>query len=331
MREFYEEKVRQMESALNENEAEREQLLDKLRKTHASDATSLSSLREMLKEKDKNIESLRKKHKQLVGLTSVSSRNQVQINKLQEDVKEMKRRKVVLQKQISRERRDHANEIKQLHKEAVKKDRELSRLQKVTVDKENAARKAQQVSKSRLDELGQLRAKYRDSEKRLRVLSVKQGVMAKAGIDPVLVGRRSNTVSTKVHTSAHQSSVAQNAINVDEIRDYFDCKVAEIARKEAIADKLAHEWEGHFELTSQKAMISDSLSTSEEAQSLDLQIKFKEDRIRQLARHLGTVEVVNPTGHSTASVDSFLYEDKFTELLKGKLLIVSTLSCWTLP
>lgn len=320
MREFYEEKVKQMESALSENEAEREQLLCKLRNTHASDATSLSSLRDLLKEKDKNIENLRKKHKQLVGLTSVSSQNQVQITRLQEDVREMKRRKVLLQKQITRERRDHANEIKQLQKEAVKKDRELSRLQKVTADKENEARKAQLVSKSRLDELGQLRTKYRDSEKRLRVLSVKQGVMAKAGIDPVLVGRRSNSASTKTRTSANDSAVAGHGINFDGIREYFDSKVAEIARKEAIADKLAHEWEGHFELTSQKAMTSDSLPTSEEAQTLDLQIKFKEDRIRQLARHLGTVDLkTSSNGQMTGSVDSFLSEEKFTKLLKGEL------------
>lgn len=306
-----------MESVLNENEAEREQLLLKLRNTHASDATSLSSLRDLLKEKDKNIDNLRKKHKQLVGLTSVSSRNQVQIARLQDDVREMKRRKVLLQKQITRERRDHANEIKQLHKEAVKKDRELSRLQKVTADKENEARKAHLVSKSRLDELGQLRAKYRDSEKRLRVLSVKQGVMAKAGIDPLLVGRRSNT---KTHAPTSSSTGPQHNIDINGIREYFDQKVAQIARKEAIADKLAHEWEGHFELTSQKSMISDTLPMSEEAQALDLQIKFKEDRIRQLARHLGTVDATESSnGPMTKSVDSFLCEDKFTKHLKGEI------------
>jgi kinesin family protein 4/21/27 len=317
MREFYEEKVRQMESALSEKEAEREQLLLKLRNTHASDATSLASLRDLLKEKDKNIENLRKKHKQLVGLTSVSSRNQVQITRLQEDVKEMKRRKVLLQKQITRERRDHANEIKQLQKEAVKKDRELSRLQKVTADKENEARKAHLVSKSRLEELGQLRAKYRDSEKRLRVLSVKQGVMAKAGIDPVLVGRKSS-VSRKTDTQASNSTGSEQDININGIREYFDEKVAEIARKEAIADKLAQEWEAHFELSSQKAMMKDSLTTSEETQSLDLQIKFKEDRIRQLARRLGTVEASESrNGQMTKTVDSFLSDEKFTNLFTG--------------
>ncbi|GAX18997.1 kinesin family member 4/21/27 [Fistulifera solaris] len=316
MREFYEEKVRQMESALSEKEAEREQLLLKLRNTHASDATSLASLRDLLKEKDKNIENLRKKHKQLVGLTSVSSRNQVQITRLQEDVKEMKRRKVLLQKQITRERRDHANEIKQLQKEAVKKDRELSRLQKVTADKENEARKAHLVSKSRLEELGQLRAKYRDSEKRLRVLSVKQGVMAKAGIDPVLVGRKSN-VSRKTETQTSNNTGTEQNFIINGIRKYFDEKVEEIARKEAIADKLAQEWEAHFELSSQKATMKDLLPTSEEAQSLDLQIKFKEDRIRQLARRLGTVEASESRNGHTKTVDSFLNEEKFTNFFTG--------------
>jgi len=311
--------VREMENALNERETEREKLLQRLRQAKTGDTDGVKELQFLLKEKDHSIADLRKKHRQLKDLTAVSSRNQLKIAQLQDDVKEMKRRKVDLQKLLARERKDHAIELKRLHKDAVQRDRELGRWKKKSADQENEARKANLVAKVRQEEIGKLRAKYKDSEKRLRLLSVKRGVMAKAGIDPVMVGRRLG--GTKIANNAFRHAKVCEPIDMNALREYFDEKVAEVVRKEAIVDKMAREWEEHFELTTQKEQLSnksDGDSAGDEVQAINIQIQFKEDRIRRLAKQLGNEKnMSNKNGKDTTHTDLFLSDEKFSNLLKG--------------
>lgn len=317
MREFYEEKVEQMAKALNEKESEREQLLRELEQVKAGGPAS-SKIRERLREKEQHIASLRKKHRQLVDLTAVSSRNQAKIAKLQDDVKEMKYKKVDLQKQLSRERKEHASEVRKLQKSAMQKERQLNKIKKISVDRENEARRANMVAKARLAELGQMRTKYRDAEKRLRLQSVKRGVMAKAGLDPVMLGRRSMHFSKR---GVHSNDKQDKAPDTNALRDFFDGKVAELVRKEVLVDKLAREWEEHFELTSRRENLSDGSddgeTPEEKTQSLDIQIQFKEERIRQLASQLGDPNKA-ATGHNNAKEDTWLNDEEFSSMLAGK-------------
>lgn len=236
----------------------------------------------------------------------------------------MKRRKVDLQKQLGQERKHHATEKKQLEKHALQKDREAHKWQKLSSQHGIQAERANQVAKARLEEIGQLRSKYKDAEKKIRVLSLKRGVMEKAGISHVMVGRRSRGAVTKDDSSASGSGAQR--LDFDALRDIFDQKVAEVVRKEAIADKLANEWEAHFELTSKKQEL---LSKKEEgfeeaAQSLSIQIQFKEDRIRQLAQRLGKrveqsegEEPISPTSRN----DSFLFDGSFEKQCAGKAIL----------
>jgi len=186
MRDFYEDKLRQMEVTLSEKESEREQLVDQLRRSKETDEGK-KLLQHRLKEKEAHIASLRKKQKELSELTKVSSRNHAEITRLQTEVKTMKRRKVDLQKQLAQERKHHASEKKQLEKTAMQKEREVNKWKKVSTQRELQAQKANQVSKARLEEIGHLRAKYKDAEKKLRLASLKKGVLAKAGLDPVRI------------------------------------------------------------------------------------------------------------------------------------------------
>lgn len=184
MRDFYEEKLRQMETTLNEKESEREQLLGQLRRSKETDEGK-KLLQDRLKEKEAHIASLRKKQKELSELTMVSSRHHADIARLQTEVKTMKRRKVDLQKLLGQERKHHASEKRELEKTALQKDREVNKWKRVSTQREVQAEKACQVAKARLEEIGLLRSKYREAEKKLRLLSLKKGVMAKAGLDPV--------------------------------------------------------------------------------------------------------------------------------------------------
>ena len=311
MREFYDERLRQMEAVLTQKENEREKLVRELERTKEGHR-SHTNLTTQLKEKESHIADLKKKQKELRNLTAVSSRNLSELNKLQNDVAFMKRKKVDMQKQLAEERKSFATEKKRFEKDAMQKERELNKWKQVSSQREIEAQKAQQVAKARLQELGQLRSKYKDAEKKVRVLSLKKGVMAKAGLDPVLVGRREK--------KQIQPTSKSRCVDADRLRDHFDQKVASIVRKEAIVDKLAEEWEEHFQLTSQReAMVASQGEGTEEVESLTIQIQFKESRIRQLAQRLGR-DQQSPRGRSDFSdkkSDAFLFDNELAKICGG--------------
>jgi kinesin family protein 4/21/27 len=320
MRGFYEEKLQQMEAALDSKESEREHLILELERTK-EDGPSKTFLGERLREKEEHIASLKRRQKELMSLTKVSSRNDSEINRLQMDVQAMKRKKVDLQKLLGTERKNHANELKRLHRFTMQKDRELNKQMKISSKREADAQIANQVAKSRLEELSHLRTKYRDTEKKLRLLSVKRGVMAKAGLDPVIVGRRETqpAATQKMTAVKGQRPISRTSsfIDPDSLRDFFDQKVADVVRKEALVDKLAQEWEDHFELTTQRdaALGGNGDEAEESLQGLNIQIQFKQDRIRQLAQRLGKQRTY-PRGKASRDEhsDSFLFDQEFEKL-----------------
>jgi hypothetical protein len=235
--------------------------------------------------------------------------------------------------------------MKELEKSALLKDKELAKVKRISNKREIEAMKANQIAKQRMDELAQLRLKYKDSEKKLRMASLKRGVLAKAGIDPVIVGRREHNVSPQKSTDGNQHPYSKRTtrgrnvevtkppgtIAVDSLRSYFDQKVAGVARKEAIADKLAREWEEHFELSIRKQdllaqknspMIGDISEEIEEAhQALLIQIQFKEERIRQLASRLSKPDET-PDDKEEIKVpnsDTFLFGKEFGTICKGTI------------
>jgi hypothetical protein len=273
-------------------------------------------LQARLTAKEEHIAGLRKKQSELVSLTKVSSRNESEIARLRNDVVSMKQKKVELQKLVTNERKLHANEIRRLKKEAMQRDREASKWKRVSQQKAVEAERAQMVAKSRLEQVGQLRSKYKEAEKKLRVKTVKQGVMKKAGLDPVLVGR----------TMRRKNDDAQ--VNHDAMRDLFDKKVAEVGRKEVLADKLAHEWEEHLELVTQKAEIltlsndSQTESLSDAMGAIDVQVKYKEERIRQLSRRLGKAPTIVSAPAPDSVEISFLDEDAFKAICFGRCMLL---------
>ncbi|KAL7559715.1 hypothetical protein ACA910_003303 [Epithemia clementina (nom. ined.)] len=306
MREFYESKLKEMEQSLMEKEEEREALVKKLEDAQKVKAGGIKSqeLKEKLREKEAHIATLKKKSVELRNLTSVSSRNAMELERLTRDVEEMKRRKVDMQKQLTAERKDHANHIKRLQKEAMQKERELSKYKRLTSKKEIEADTANRVAKARLEELGNLRQKFKDTEKKLRVASVKRGVMEKAGLDPVLVGQRDK---------------GKHNIDTNALRDLFDEKVSKVARKEALVNKLAEEWEQHFQLTLERDEVAKNAS-AEDLENIELQLKYKEDRIRNLAKRLEKEGVSDDVARENVRSDnkeSFLFDARFDRVCKA--------------
>jgi len=120
-------------------------------------------------------------------------------------------------------------------------------------------------------------------------------MMERAGIDPVLIGHRGKkSVSKPAQPSySRNDKRSHSSGEINKMRNFLDDKIAEISRKEAAADKLAHEWEDHLELTNRKdQLVADSRgkrndsTITDEIEALDFQITYKESRIRQLASKL---------------------------------------------
>jgi hypothetical protein len=322
MRDFYEAKLQQMEETLQEKEIEREHLRNELETLKAGGGASAASqrLETQLLEKESHIAVLRKKQTELRSLTAFSSRNDAEISRLQSDVLSMKQKKVDLQKQISEERKQHALEVKELKKISVQQQRELNKWKKSADQFERQAQTANQIAKSRLDELGHLRTKYRDVEKQVRTMSVKHGVLAKAGVDSILIGRRGTKRSSgDEKRSLEASSEAQRSgIDVDTLRDHFDKKVADVVRKEALANKLALEWEEHFQLSAELTNATTEEDDDDFRQTLQLRLIHKEECIRKLAGKLGRKdEYVQFEALQSDTEDNYVFDAEYSRICHG--------------
>jgi len=318
MKEFYEGKLHHMEQLLDRKEEERQKMIVELERMKENNHDT-SELEEQLKKQDEHIEGIRKQKRQLKDLTAVSSKNATEIRKLQDDVRSMKERKVSMQKQLAEERKFHAAEIKKLKKEMLQKDRETRKLQKNLNQKKSEAEKANHMAKAKVAQLGQLRAKYKDAEKTIRMLQIKKGVMKKAGLDSVIVGRRGNDATGRKQKRDPVDD--GRSVDVDSLRDYFDRKVAEVGRAESLADKLARGWEDHFQLSLERGELAqqNSKESKEEIQALDLRIQYEEERIRKLANRIGKVPL-SDEGYDPGSnlVNSILYGKDFKQICGGK-------------
>jgi Tfp pilus assembly protein PilO len=306
MRLFYEGKLHEMEILLSKSEVETEKLsqeLDRLDKGHGSE----EEMKTKLQAKRLEVAHLRKKQAELTRLTSVATRNESQISNLRNEVTEMKHKKTDLQKQIVSERKLHSVEVQQLKKQTMQKERELYKVQRASDRNALEAERAKNMAKTRLGHLTQLKSKYKESEKKLRLQTLKRGVMSKAGFDHVMVGRRQ---------SRKRVEGREEDVKVDSLRDFFDQKVADVARKEALAEKLAQEWEEHLELSIQREELQVIHGSSENLEALNSQIKYKEDRIRQLASKLGKRQ--NSSDHHSHGDETFLFDQKFKQIVGSK-------------
>ena len=316
MREFYEEKLREMEGVVAMKEAETEKLVEELKHLDTNQSRG-KELTQRLKEKRAQVAELRRKQSELSRLTNVASRNESQIARLKNDVQEMKMKKIDLQKQIASERKTHMTEVKKMKKESMQKDRELNKAKREMNKKSQEASKAQKIAKTRLEQMNQLKIKYKDTEKRLRMKTVKHGVLKKAGLDPVIFGRRQSE-DKKIVKQRQKSGLKET--DVDKLRNFLDKKVVDVSRRENLAEKLAQEWEEHLELTIQKEdfLDTDGEDQDESFRALESAIKYREERIRQLASKLGKREKRNKENLPTD--EAIIFNSEFNEIVGTRAL-----------
>lgn len=313
MRRFYEEKLAELKAALVEKESERDQLQRDLQLAEERNSAS-DELKDRLREKHVQIEALKKMQMTYKKHTDERSRTSVEkdrLTQLQNDVKNMKKRKAIMQNELASEKRNHMKEVNELNKMVVQKDREINKIQKLSNQRAADAEIARTVSKSRLEDLAQLK-------KALRLY--KRGV----GLDPVLVGRRQVRTKGVRNSERKIDGTATGAVDVDSVRDYIDSKVASVVRKEALVDKLAKEWEEYYELSTRLKEISNNLVTDEDnagddRETLEVQVQFKNDKIRKLGQRLRRQKPpsVASDGDAASQTDTFLFDSDFAKFYTG--------------
>jgi hypothetical protein len=304
MKSFYQDKLKKMTMQLSVQEVERVNLEIDLKK-NIDDAQKYKEVQDKLEKKQKHIEHLKKRQMEIKNLTSIASRNETVISNLTNEILTMKRQKDGLQHQLMRERKEHARSIQQLQKKAMMQQKGATKIRQQLAVTTAQKQRAQNIAKARAEKITELRSKYKGSEKKLRMQTLKRGMMERAGIDPVLIGRHERQqvpASSHVPHSRSNDKKSHSAGAINKMRNLLDEKISEISRKEAAADKLACEWEDHLQLTTRKHQIvlefkanpNDS-NLSDEIEALDFQIKYKESRIRQLAHRLGNKRAQHDT------------------------------------
>jgi len=315
MKEFYEGKLKEMEETLAERVSERDQLLQDLENATGRTTRSSERLKAKLQEKEEQIAALKRMQENFRKQTIAAKQKAADkgnLIQLQNDVKLMKRRKADMQKELASEKRNHAKDVNMLNKVVMQKDREISKIQRASNRHEMDAQKAKQVSKTRLEELAHLK-KTLKSYKR------------SAGLDPVLVGRRQSSRNANQNAVSAPKGECASSVDADLLRDFFDQKVAHVVRKEALVDKLAKEWEEYFELNTRLNELSqepESDESLEALQTLEVQLQFQNDKIRKLAKRLGTTGLSSSeTAHDDPALskkgDSFLFDEEFSGLCSG--------------
>lgn len=257
-------------------------------------------LKQRLDQKEQQIEALKDMQNKYRRQTAVASKSAADLTKLiqlQNDVKTMKRRKADIQKELAKEKRVHAKDVNRLNKVVSQKEREISKIQREATQHEIEASKAKAMSKNRFEELSQLRKTLKLYKKEI-------------GLDPVLLGRR--------HPAKDPNS--KRDIDFNTLRDYFDTKVALVAKKEALVDKLATEWEEYFELQTQLGCL-DSSSDGDEIDTIRMKMDFVNEKIRKSAKRLrksadeSQSVAKNP---DQRQLDSLLFGEDFLRLCTGE-------------
>ncbi|GMH93036.1 hypothetical protein TL16_g12518 [Triparma laevis f. inornata] len=314
MRGFYENKLVEMGKKLSEDEKEKETLKKEIEKiSKEGKGGNLKTLQKQLAEKEHQISRLRNQKKELQNLTRVEARNEKHVARLKAEVDSMKREKVNLTKRIDDERRNGRLALEKARKDGDKIKREGYRWKQEAGRQRVIADNAKKMSKLRLEDANRTRSKYREAERVLRMQTLKRGVMKRAGLDGILLGRRSMSVSGP-----------GSGVNHEELRRWLGGRLEDVSKKEAAADKLAMEWEERMELI--EALDAETILDKREV--LEKALAKKEGRIRQLSKMLGKgmLGEAKDTGQKDRGKRdvSFLTSREFKALHADKQVTVET-------
>jgi hypothetical protein len=312
MKAFYEEKLKKMSLKLSVQEAEKTSLETELQK-YSKNSKMYLDVEEALAKKEKYISKIKKRQVEMLSLTSVASRNEAVISDLTNQISKMKIQRDDLQKQLLNDRKNYNSALRQLERRSLAQTQDIGKIREQLDTTLAQKHRVEEIARSRGEEIVKLRDQYQNAEKRLRMQTLKRGMLERAGVDQIMVGRYGRkTLSSKPtsnHATLNQFDFSSNDIN--KMRETLHKYITEISKMESTADVLAKEWEDHFELCTRKASASkdgdrDEMEIKDEIESLDFQIQYKESRIRKLAARLGNSNIEDGRIGKVPSGDDFV-------------------------
>jgi kinesin family protein 4/21/27 len=250
MKTFYETRLQQLSTEMQEKQEEREKLLYELQEIAEknSEAEVLkvreTKLREELRHKDEELKVMKKKQQELRSLAHAQSQYTAQLTKLESDIVSMKKQRVDLAKQLQLEKKNHiaaltekAREIDRLKRELAKASAEVKRLGKVSET-------AEQKMKDALREGAMLKKKATDFARLQEVASATNTRLALKAISTATAKQRA-VFSGNTATGSSRRSMSEEEIRV---RKWLQQRVGEISSKEAAVESLKQQYEQQLEL-----------------------------------------------------------------------------------
>lgn len=248
MKTFYETRLQQLSTEMQEKQEEREKLLHELQEIAEKNSETEvlkvreSKLREELRNKDEELKVMKKKQQELRSLAQAQSQYSAQLTKLESDIVSMKKQRVDLTKQLQLEKKNHlaaltekAREIDRLKRELAKASAEVKRLGKVSET-------AEQKMKDALREGAMLKKKATDIARLQEVASATNTRLALKAISMATSKQRSAFYNPATNT---RKSLSEDEIR---IRRWLQQRVSEISTKDAAVENLKQQYEQQLEL-----------------------------------------------------------------------------------
>lgn len=293
MKAFYEEKLKKMSLKLSVQEAEKTSLETELQK-YSKNSKKYIDLEEALAKKEKYISRIKKRQVEIQSLTSVASKNEAVIFDLTSEISKMKIQRDDLQKQLLKERKTYTTMLRKMEKKSITQIQDLGKIREQLDTTLAQKHRVEEMARSRGEELAKLRDQYKNAEKRLRMQTLKRGILERSGVDQIMIGRYDKKSRSSKTTSYELTNnpIGFSSNDINKMRKVLQEHVTELSKIESTADLLAKEFSDHLELCTRKASASekgdhqDDLEIKDEIESLDFQIQYKESRIRKLAARL---------------------------------------------
>eukprot|EP00599_Poterioochromonas_sp_BG-1_P008389 CAMPEP_0173142146 /NCGR_PEP_ID=MMETSP1105-20130129/5918_1 /TAXON_ID=2985 /ORGANISM="Ochromonas sp., Strain BG-1" /LENGTH=1680 /DNA_ID=CAMNT_0014055489 /DNA_START=87 /DNA_END=5126 /DNA_ORIENTATION=- len=269
MKSYYEQKLAQLTSAVEEKQSERDKLYHELHDLELQkNETSIikqreTKLRAELQLKDEELRNMKKKQEELKNLTQVQNQYSRQLSKLESDITLMKRQRIELSKTLQLEKKNHilalnekVKEIEKLKKELLKASSEVKKLEKSKEMAENKMKDVVLMQREKENSLyalltaanGGSNNNNKDERKKVptRPLSmpdIATAASARAAIREI--NRNSYRFSSKRFLSEEELKT----------KKWIDQRITEISAREAAAEALKKQYEHQLELLHKKELL----------------------------------------------------------------------------
>jgi hypothetical protein len=243
---FYEEKLKALCHEMETKEDEKKKLecelleLSLVKEVEAIKLGREDELRHLLREKENELNKLRKRQQELSHLSHIQSRSTDQLRKLQEDITSMKKQRVDLAKKLQSEKKLHLVALNTKAKEIDKLKRELTR----------AMAKVQQLGK----EKQQVELKFRVTLKDRENSQKKKRVSDQANSSP---HESPNRTATTRDSRRWNKSGRPLSEEEQRTKKWLDKHVKVIADRENAAEELRLQYEQQLFLAHQKKQLED--------------------------------------------------------------------------